>query len=191
MVAAWILYEDPHRPASSGRFSSALAMIHLPANVTVKAQRVKQPAQLSLAVQLPDDETFVSFYPGNNAHLITALKMRPLVRAHLSSISGGQGSGRSHLLHATCAEVNARDAAAAYLSSISSNSWIPACSTPSKACRWSVSTAWRRSPAMRCGSGPCSILQPLAGEGRGYFGGDRVQRAAQTGAAAAGSRFPA
>ncbi|MBP8158891.1 MAG: DnaA regulatory inactivator Hda, partial [Aeromonas sp.] len=33
---------------------------------------MKQPAQLSLAVQLPDDETFVSFYPGNNAHLITA-----------------------------------------------------------------------------------------------------------------------
>ncbi len=35
---------------------------------------MSQPAQLSLAVQLPDDETFASFYPGDNAQLITNLK---------------------------------------------------------------------------------------------------------------------
>ena len=92
-------------------------MIHLGANITVKAQRVKQPAQLSLAVQLPDDETFVSFYPGNNAHLITALKNAAIGQgAPFLYFWGAKGSGRSHLLHATCAEVNARDAAAAYLS---------------------------------------------------------------------------
>ena len=33
-----------------------------------------QSTQLSLAVQLPDDETFASFYPGSNAQLITTLK---------------------------------------------------------------------------------------------------------------------
>ena len=75
---------------------------------------MKQPAQLSLAVQLPDDETFVSFYPGNNAHLITALKNAAIGQgAPFLYFWGAKGSGRSHLLHATCAEVNARDAAAA------------------------------------------------------------------------------
>ncbi|WP_235663496.1 DnaA ATPase domain-containing protein, partial [Aeromonas caviae] len=78
---------------------------------------MKQPAQLSLAVQLPDDETFVSFYPGNNAHLITALKNAAIGQGSpFLYFWGAKGSGRSHLLHATCAEVNARDAAAAYLS---------------------------------------------------------------------------
>jgi DnaA family protein len=77
---------------------------------------VKQPAQLSLAVQLPDDETFVSFYPGHNAHLITALKNAAIGQGSpFLYFWGPKGAGRSHLLHATCAEVNARDAAAAYL----------------------------------------------------------------------------
>lgn len=75
-----------------------------------------QPAQLSLAVQLPDDETFASFYPGENAQLITGLKNAAIGQgAPLLFFWGAQGTGRSHLLHATCAEVNACGDAAAYI----------------------------------------------------------------------------
>ena len=63
MVAALILGRILTARHGPGGSLSALLVIHLPANITVKAQRVKQPAQLSLAVQLPDDETFVSFIP--------------------------------------------------------------------------------------------------------------------------------
>lgn len=74
------------------------------------------PAQLSLAVQLPDDETFASFYPGDNAQLITNLKNAAIGQgAPLLFVWGSRGSGRSHLLHATCAEVNACGEAAAYI----------------------------------------------------------------------------
>ena len=74
---------------------------------------MSQPAQLSLAVQLPDDETFASFYPGDNAQLITNLKNAAIGQgAPLLFVWGSRGSGRSHLLHATCAEVNASGAAA-------------------------------------------------------------------------------
>lgn len=75
-----------------------------------------QPAQLSLAVQLPDDETFASFYPGENAQLITGLKNAAIGQgAPLLFFWGARGTGRSHLLHATCAEVNACGEAAAYI----------------------------------------------------------------------------
>ena len=75
-----------------------------------------QPAQLSLAVQLPDDVTFASFYPGENAQLITGLKNAAIGQgAPLLFFWGAQGTGRSHLLHATCAEVNACGEAAAYI----------------------------------------------------------------------------
>ena len=77
---------------------------------------MSQPAQLSLAVQLPDDETFASFYPGDNAQLITNLKNAAIGQgAPLLFVWGSHGSGRSHLLHATCAEVNASGDAAAYI----------------------------------------------------------------------------
>ncbi|MBL1378693.1 DnaA inactivator Hda [Zobellella iuensis] len=75
-----------------------------------------QPAQLALAVQLPDDETFASFYPGDNAQLITALKNAAIGQGdEVLYFWGHRGSGRSHLLHATCAEVNASGEAAAYI----------------------------------------------------------------------------
>jgi len=77
---------------------------------------VNQPAQLSLAVQLPDDETFASFYPGENAQLLTSLKNAAIGQGPpLLFFWGSHGSGRSHLLHATCAEVNASGAAAVYI----------------------------------------------------------------------------
>lgn len=75
-----------------------------------------QPAQLALAMQLPDDETFASFYPGDNAQLLTALKNAAVGQGEEVIYLWGQaGGGRSHLLHATCAEVNACGHAAASL----------------------------------------------------------------------------
>ncbi|MDV2858101.1 DnaA inactivator Hda [Oceanimonas sp. CAM02] len=76
----------------------------------------QQPAQLALAVQLPDDETFASFYPGDNAQLITALKNAAVGQGdEVIYLWGQPGSGRSHLLHAACAEVNAAGEAATCL----------------------------------------------------------------------------
>ncbi|MBM7457085.1 DnaA family protein [Oceanisphaera litoralis] len=76
-----------------------------------------QPAQLALAVQLPDDETFASFYPGDNAQLITALKNAAIGQGdELLYFWGQQGSGRSHLLHAACAELDGEGETAAYIS---------------------------------------------------------------------------
>lgn len=76
-----------------------------------------QPAQLALAVQLPDDETFGSFYPGDNAQLITALKNAAIGQGdELLYVWGQRGSGRSHLLHAACAELDGEGETAAYIS---------------------------------------------------------------------------
>jgi DnaA family protein len=74
------------------------------------------PSQLSLSVQLPDDETFASFYPGDNALLLTALKNAAIGQGDdVIYLWGSEGSGRSHLLHATCAEANDSGQAAAYV----------------------------------------------------------------------------
>ena len=75
------------------------------------------PTQLALAVQLPDDETFASFYPGDNAQLITALKNAAIGQGDdLLYFWGQEGSGRSHLLHAACAELDGEQDAAGYIS---------------------------------------------------------------------------
>ncbi|MGO4998431.1 DnaA inactivator Hda [Oceanisphaera sp. W20_SRM_FM3] len=76
-----------------------------------------QPTQLALAVQLPDDETFASFYTGDNAQLITALKNAAIGQGDdLLYFWGQEGSGRSHLLHAACAELDGEQDAAGYIS---------------------------------------------------------------------------
>ena len=66
------------------------------------------PIQLSLPVYLPDDETFESYYPAaGNDELIKALgaaaqgdKLQSLY------VWGPEKSGRTHLLHAACAQAN-------------------------------------------------------------------------------------
>ncbi len=69
-----------------------------------------------LALKFPDDETFASFYPGKNCPLLTQLK----------NITVGSGesviymwaesdSGRSHLLHALCSEMDERGERVAYI----------------------------------------------------------------------------
>ncbi|WP_406663470.1 DnaA inactivator Hda [Gallaecimonas sp. GXIMD1310] len=72
--------------------------------------------QLPLAVQLPDDETFVSYYPGDNAQVVAALKFAARAEGKRVLYLWGRGmSGRSHLLHAACALATERGAPAAYL----------------------------------------------------------------------------
>ncbi|NRA84775.1 MAG: DnaA inactivator Hda [Gammaproteobacteria bacterium] len=74
------------------------------------------PRQLSLPVYLPDDETFKSFYPGDNNEMLS----------FLSSISqdedssfvylwGGPKSGKTHLLHACCAAAQDQDLSTFYI----------------------------------------------------------------------------
>ncbi|MDN6109857.1 MAG: DnaA regulatory inactivator Hda, partial [Enterobacterales bacterium] len=62
------------------------------------------PAQLSLPLYLPDDETFASFYSGENSSLLAALQ-GALQQEHGTYIYfwSREGGGRSHLLHAACA----------------------------------------------------------------------------------------
>jgi len=74
------------------------------------------PAQLSLPVQLPDGETFASFYPGENVQLLTALKNAAVGQGDpFIYLFGNQSSGTSHLLHATCTESTDSDRSAAYV----------------------------------------------------------------------------
>ncbi|SFR38400.1 regulatory inactivation of DnaA Hda protein [Pseudidiomarina maritima] len=57
-------------------------------------------AQLPLAVQLPDDETFATFVRGANQELIQVLQQLP---DGLTYLWGAEGVGKTHLLHALCA----------------------------------------------------------------------------------------
>ncbi|KAB8309543.1 DnaA inactivator Hda [Erwinia endophytica] len=74
------------------------------------------PAQLSLPLYLPDDETFASFWPGDNPSLIAALQSA-LQQEHGSYLYfwSREGGGRSHLLHAACAELSASGEAVGYV----------------------------------------------------------------------------
>jgi DnaA family protein len=76
---------------------------------------MKKISQLSLAVQLPDDETFASYISEKNQHIIAQLKelignnKSKSTKAIKNSpnkagyLFGQIGSGKSHLLHACCA----------------------------------------------------------------------------------------
>lgn len=69
-----------------------------------------------LALKFPDDETFASFYPGQNASLLTQLKNSVVgLGVPVLYMWGESGSGRSHLLHALCSEVDERGESVAYI----------------------------------------------------------------------------
>ncbi|WP_037383915.1 DnaA inactivator Hda [Serratia sp. DD3] len=73
-------------------------------------------AQLSLPLFLPDDETFTSFYPGENSSLLAAIQSA-LHMEHGSYIYfwSREGGGRSHLLHAACAQLSQCGQAVGYV----------------------------------------------------------------------------
>ncbi|MCW8996826.1 MAG: DnaA inactivator Hda [Psychromonas sp.] len=69
-----------------------------------------------LALKFPDDETFASFYPGQNATLLTQLRNSVVgLGEPVLYMWGEAGSGRSHLLHALCSEVDERGESVAYI----------------------------------------------------------------------------
>ena len=74
------------------------------------------PTQLSLPLYLPDDETFARFYSGENSSLLAALQ-GALQQEHGTYIYfwSREGGGRSHLLHAACAELSQRGEAVGYV----------------------------------------------------------------------------
>lgn len=71
-----------------------------------KPQGSNPPAQLPLAIQLPDDETFTSFLPAGNEALLAQLHyILGQRQADVTYLWGPSGSGKSHLLHACCAQL--------------------------------------------------------------------------------------
>ncbi|WP_299495303.1 DnaA inactivator Hda [uncultured Shewanella sp.] len=66
------------------------------------------PLQLSLPVSLPDDETFHSYYPAaGNDELIQCLQDCAQGKAKQAVfVWGPEKSGRTHLMHAACAQAN-------------------------------------------------------------------------------------
>lgn len=66
---------------------------------------MSQHQQLPLAVHLPDDETFSSFFTSGSESLVEEL--RQYVKGNAGEkgmyLFGQQGVGKSHLLHASCA----------------------------------------------------------------------------------------
>ncbi|WP_394132765.1 DnaA inactivator Hda [Shewanella maritima] len=75
------------------------------------------PKQLSLPVYLPDDETFDSYYPASgNDELIKTLQNSAQQSIDNSLyLFGPEKSGRTHLLHAACAQANDSDRRALYI----------------------------------------------------------------------------
>ncbi|CAH0534184.1 DnaA regulatory inactivator Hda [Vibrio stylophorae] len=73
-------------------------------------------AQLSLNVLLPDDETFASFYAAQNQTVIDAVQACASGSGNpLLYLFGPQGAGRTHLLHAACAQATQADRQASYI----------------------------------------------------------------------------
>lgn len=70
---------------------------------------MKKVSQLTLSVQLPDDETFSSFQSESNQQVVQQLKhyLQQISESHKKVHSlylfGLTGVGKSHLLHASCA----------------------------------------------------------------------------------------
>ncbi|MCV2884040.1 DnaA regulatory inactivator Hda [Aestuariibacter sp. AA17] len=82
--------------------------------------------QLSLPVQLPDDETFSSFMTGQNIQLVTYLNelLEPdSDQPFLTFISGDQGAGKSHLLYSVCHRAEKRHYSHFYLNLSQRSEW--------------------------------------------------------------------
>ncbi len=74
------------------------------------------PAQLSLPLYLPDDETFASFVAGENTALLAAISQSLAAKSgQLIYFWSRTGGGKSHLLHAACSRVSAQGKAVGYV----------------------------------------------------------------------------
>ncbi|RCU50331.1 DnaA inactivator Hda [Corallincola luteus] len=71
--------------------------------------------QLPLALNLPDDETFASYYGAANDSVVEQLKLLLDKNEQPFYLWGAAGCGKSHLLHAACADGANRGMQVAYL----------------------------------------------------------------------------
>jgi len=71
-------------------------------------------AQLPLAVALPDTARWANYYSGPNLEIVSALRASPL--PPVIFLWGGAGTGKTHLMQATCESVSAEAGQTQYLS---------------------------------------------------------------------------
>ena len=72
--------------------------------------------QLSLSLALSDHATFDNYTPGHNQSVFDALMYFSKGKGeHFIYLCGGHGSGRTHLLQATCQAAHANNQTAIYL----------------------------------------------------------------------------
>lgn len=77
--------------------------------------------QLTLSVQLPDDETFESYRGNTNEQAIHSIKnllddKQAKLKVNVCYLFGRTGVGKSHLLHAACAYAQSKDMSSLCLS---------------------------------------------------------------------------
>ncbi len=65
---------------------------------------MNEPMQMALPVTLPDDETFTSYFGGDNSQVVMHLQQSFVTRSEFqfTYLCGLAESGKSHLLYATC-----------------------------------------------------------------------------------------
>lgn len=84
-------------------------------------------AQLTLPLSLPNDETFASFYAGENTALIATLKSSLAESGHHTFyLWSNSGSGKSHLLHAACSLLTEQGKAVGYIPLSRHDAFTPA-----------------------------------------------------------------
>ncbi|GAA5219273.1 DnaA inactivator Hda [Corallincola platygyrae] len=71
--------------------------------------------QLPLALNLPDDETFESFHTAGNEAAVAHLQNYLQESGRPIFVWGGEGAGKTHLLHAACANISQSGLQYAYL----------------------------------------------------------------------------
>ena len=76
---------------------------------------MSEPKQLSLAVYLRDDATLDNFVAGRNAPIVALASMLGAAGESRLYVWGAAGSGRTHLLQATCHAQSGRGLSCAYI----------------------------------------------------------------------------
>ena len=73
------------------------------------------PVQLPLPVALPDGASFANFVAGRNPEVVQTLQGLVHSNEHFVYLWGAAGTGKTHLLHASCQHASEQHATAAYL----------------------------------------------------------------------------
>ncbi|MDN4504183.1 DnaA regulatory inactivator Hda [Alteromonadaceae bacterium BrNp21-10] len=83
--------------------------------------------QLSLPVQLPDEETFSTFISGDNSILLAHLNqlLQTTSCYSITYVNAESGAGKSHLMYALCAAADESGQWASYINLQDSSQWQP------------------------------------------------------------------